>query len=73
MGDWVTAEVLARGDALSRKFVRLRDAADHAMLDSVQFRQWGDFYTLLQERGRWPELLAAAEDEEKAAQQGAVG
>jgi hypothetical protein len=32
MSDWVAAAVLARGDALARKFVRLRDAADRAML-----------------------------------------
>jgi hypothetical protein len=72
MGDWVAAAVLGRGDALSRKFVRLRDIADHAMLDSPAFRQWGDYYTLLQNTPteKWPELLKQAEAEEKAAQQG---
>jgi hypothetical protein len=73
MGDWVAAAVLGRGDALTRRFLRLRDAADHAMLDSPTFRQWGDYYTLLQNTPteKWSELVAAAEAaEEKAAQQG---
>jgi hypothetical protein len=73
MSDWVTAAVMAGGDtALRRKFLRLRDLGDHAMLDSPAFRQWGDYYTLLQNTPieRWGELLAEAEREEQAVQQG---
>jgi hypothetical protein len=72
MTDWVTAAVMATDNALSRKLAKLRDVADHSMIDSPAFRQYGEFYTLLQDtpRERWPDLLAAAAAEEQAAQQG---
>ena len=76
MSDWVAAAVLARGDALSRKFVRLRDAADHAMLDSPAFVEFGRLYDSLQNtpQEKWGELLkqAQAQAQEQAARQVAV-
>jgi hypothetical protein len=75
MSDWVTSAVEASGDnALSRKLRRLRDLADHAMVDSPQYRAYGTFYDLLQNRSQeqWRELLVQAEAEEQAVQRGEV-
>jgi hypothetical protein len=70
--DWITRTVMATDNALSRKFTKLRDAADHSMVGSPAFVEFGRLYDELQAtpQERWSVLLKQAEAEEQAAQQG---
>jgi hypothetical protein len=72
MSDWVTAAVMGRGDALTRRFVKLRDLADRSMLGSPQFQEFAALYDSLQNTPveEWGELLKQAQAQEQAVREG---